>query len=78
MNNNCCEMVMVIVGEEFDCGVVGDDCRTVMMTVGLSTRGTGGGGGRLRALNVWWLKYKRGSPITIRHLSSFYLSYIKG
>ena len=35
MNNNCCEMVMVIVGEEFDCGVVGDDCRTVMMTVEL-------------------------------------------
>ena len=24
-----CEMVMVIVGEEFDCEVVGDDCKTV-------------------------------------------------
>ena len=29
MIDNYCEMVMVIVGEEFDCGVVGDDCRTV-------------------------------------------------
>ena len=41
MSDNYCEMV--IVGEEFDCGVVGDDCRTV-----------GCGGGQLYYQCSWW------------------------